>query len=129
MTKIIIISLLFLCIPFLMWAEPYASLEAGYTVESQDLFTIVTLGYQTIWFNLYGGIETQMEFRPSGVGLCPYRSTYSLGTDLYVTSWLLFHAEHYCTHPVFSYTDLYRNKWFGENRTRFTVKIQIGGNK
>lgn len=123
MKKIVITTMLFLCIPVLSLAEPYASIEVGYTQESADFFTNVIVGLSCPRLDVNINIETQMD-QHTLLSYQPYRNTYGIGLDVFVARWLTLRAEHYCTHPVFSEREQFFNKWFGESRTRFSIKLQ-----
>ena len=105
--------------------EVHGHLAFGYIPETDDYCTELIVSYEFWVVILQGGIETLMEPSPeSALFFCPYRNTYYFDLILQPFKHIYFNFSHSCTHPVFSYSKQFYDKFEGGNRTTFFVGIK-----
>lgn len=130
--KIILIAVIFLlifsiCMLFVLDAnasEIHGNFNFGYVLETESFCTDLSIRYDFWIISLGGGIETLMERSPtSAIFFCPYRNIYSFEAAIKPFDYLYLDFKHSCTHPVFSYTKQFYDKFEGGNRTDISIGI------
>ena len=100
--------------------------EWGYTLESDDFYVALEVGYQqTVWWfyiELYGGIEVKME-KGRSVFFEPYSDDYYVGAVIGRGTFYT-KIEHHCMHPVLA--KRYGNTWFMNEKMYENSCTRIG---
>jgi len=106
--------------------------EFAYLIEGGVFYTNLELGYvidlpYDLYIDLCAGVETMSEFAgtaPQGLAFAPFRDTYTVGAQF---GWRFTYVrfDHYCTHPVWSDSKQFEQKFFAENLTRVVVGVQF----
>ena len=131
--KIILIVAIFLlvfsvCMLFVLDAnagEIHGNFSFGYVPEAESFCTDLNISYDFWIVSLGGGIETLMDRSPvNAIFFCPYRNIYSFEASVKPFDYLYLNFKHSCTHPVFSYTKQFYDKFEGGNRTDISIGLE-----
>ena len=126
---ILIMIVLFIVVTFqLVIAEEsklHGEASLAYVPEFDDGLDIsISLNYDLLknW-NVYGTTSILFDFTVSELKGSPYRAAYTIGTKVKFLKYFYAVIEHICTHPVYSNSTQFYDKFEGGNRTDFKIGV------
>jgi hypothetical protein len=126
--KLIKYLFLFFILSAPVYADFHGNASIGYVPELKGIATEINLNYLPWrWLDLSTGIEVLADYNGignSGLSFCPYRDTYWLAGKINIKEHIYIKFYHSCTHPVFSYSEQFWDKFEGGNRTTYSIGVQ-----